>query len=537
MIPELPAGTVLAGCGIERLIGRGGMGQVYLAEHLTLRKKVAIKILAAEFFADPLLVDRFLREARLAAQLDHPNVVRILNAGQERGLHFIVLEFVDGESLERRLSRDGRLEPTEALRIADQMARGLAAAHALGIVHRDIKPANVLLSRDGGVKVADFGLAREILSRTNLTGSGQVLGTPSYMSPEQAEGRPIDRRTDVYGLGATLFAALTGQPPFGGDSVASVLYNVVHKAPRRPSELAPGIPPPIDRLVLRLLEKEPSIRYGTSDEVISAIADVGRGKAPPPPRGVPRRRLRVLAAAAVLVALGAWAASRFTGGDDRRGHVSTPRVGPPGVEPGVDPPSIGGIEPTTVVETPSTVAIDEPIRWPKNWIDVFSGENLAGRPLYTLGQGWVEEQDSWTASAGAGDLSIPIRSMKFVLSFEAASEDEALAFQVAHADTSSRSVGYRIVWRDGESIEWFKGNVGAPLHSTAISRRAGEARTVRIGWFAEGILAVSGDGASLVHVQDSQAAMPEEQRIRIKPLGGGLRIRNLHIHIPIPQPR
>ncbi len=535
-VPELPAGTVLAGCGVERLIGRGGMGQVYLAEHLTLRKKVALKILAAELFADPLLVDRFLREARLAAQLDHPNVVRILNAGQERGLHFIVLEFVDGESLERRLARDGRIEPAEALRIAEQMARGLATAHALGIIHRDIKPANVLLARDGGVKVADFGLAREVLSRTNLTASGQVLGTPSYMAPEQAESRPIDRRADLYALGATLFAALTGQPPFGGDSVAAVLYNVVHKAPRRPSECAPGIPSSVDRLVLRLLEKEPAQRYATADEVISAILAVGRGQAPPAPRGVPRRRLRVLAAAAATVALGVWAASWCLRDDDRREHTVAAGAAPHGVEERDPPPSAGGVDPVPGAETPSTVEIDEPVRWPKNWVDIWSEEHLDGRPLYTLGLGWVEEPGSWTAHGGAGDFSIPIISEKFVLSFEAAPVDEALAFQVAHADAASRSIGHRIVWKDGESIEWFKGDGESPLHSTPIPPRVGTSLAVQIGWFAEGILAVSGDGATLVHLQDPQATMPKEQRIRITPIGGGIRIRNLHLHIPLPQP-
>jgi predicted Ser/Thr protein kinase len=206
-------GRVLGGCRIESRIGRGGMGTVYRARHLESKRSVAIKVLAPFLSSEQAHVSRFLREASSASRVSHPHVVRVLGAAEEDGWHFIVLEYVDGESLAARLKREGVLPPGEALRIAAEIARGLRALHDAGIVHRDIKPANVLLGRDGAVRIVDFGVARDFRELSRLTAPGDRLGTACFAAPEQLRGEDVDGRADFYSLGATLYAMLVGQPP------------------------------------------------------------------------------------------------------------------------------------------------------------------------------------------------------------------------------------------------------------------------------------------------------------------------------------
>jgi serine/threonine-protein kinase len=212
-------GNRIAGCLVMDVLGAGGMGKVYSAVHQGLSKAVAVKVLNAQLVANATFVERFLREARAAAQLDHPNVVRILNAGEDGGRHFIVMEMVEGENLRDRLRREGRLGRPEAIRIATGVAHALAAAHELDLVHRDIKPDNIMLSEDGAVKVADFGLARQVAGGGDITGEGFACGTPPYMSPEQISGHAVDGRSDLYSLGIVLYECLSGRRPFQAQDV------------------------------------------------------------------------------------------------------------------------------------------------------------------------------------------------------------------------------------------------------------------------------------------------------------------------------
>jgi|GEM_PF-1234089 len=274
---ESIVGKSLDGYQVVRRIGRGGMGEVFLAEHTVLGRKTALKVLPGGWLVTPDRVERFHREARLAAQLDHPNIVRVLHAGSQGELHFLVLEYVEGESLGDRLERTGKLPLDEALGLIEQAAHGLDAAHGRGIIHRDIKPGNLLVALDGTLKVADFGLARELLAPSDLTGSNQVLGTPSFMAPEQVEARPLDARTDLFSLGATLYCLITGKLPFRGDTAMAILYQIVHEAPRPLSETCPGTPPAVERLVSSLLEKSPDRRPASAELVASAIAAVRKG--------------------------------------------------------------------------------------------------------------------------------------------------------------------------------------------------------------------------------------------------------------------
>jgi predicted Ser/Thr protein kinase len=266
-------GTRFGNCRLVRRIGAGGMGEVWLARHETLEKDVAIKLLPADFAREPEAVQRFLREARSAARLEHPNVVQVLDAGTgSDGAHFIVMQFVDGTDLDRILRKKGRFEVSDALAIAKKVAQALAAAHKLGIVHRDIKPANILLTKQSRVMVADFGLARDS-GDASLTGEGHVLGTPQYLAPEQARGEPVDPRSDLYSLGGTLYAFLTGRPPYTGASPISIA--VKHADPKlRPDpvrSIAPGVPPEVEALVEKLMAKKREDRYQTAEEVVAAI--------------------------------------------------------------------------------------------------------------------------------------------------------------------------------------------------------------------------------------------------------------------------
>ena len=293
-------GTRFGNCRLVRKIGAGGMGEVWLARHETLEKDVAVKLLPADFAREPEAVQRFLREARSAARLEHPNVVQVLDAGTgPDGAHFIVMQFVDGTDLDRVLRKKGRFEVSDALAIAKKIAQALAAAHKLGIVHRDIKPANILLTRQSRVMVADFGLARD-KGDASLTGEGHVLGTPQYLAPEQARGEPVDSRSDLYSLGGTLYSFLTGRPPYTGASPISIA--VKHADPKiRPDavrSIAPDVPPEVEALVEKLMAKQPQDRYQSAEEVVAAIDRLKGAGAEVKVLTPPNRRRLVLAGAA-----------------------------------------------------------------------------------------------------------------------------------------------------------------------------------------------------------------------------------------------
>jgi YVTN family beta-propeller protein len=267
-------GTRLAGYQITSLLGRGGMGVVYLAEQLGPRRQVALKLLLDPATASQAFRERFLRESELAAAIDHPNVLPVYDAGETDGVLWIAMRHVDGIDLAARLARDGPLAPEEALAIAGQVAGALDAAHARGLVHRDVKPANILLAmEDDAVThayLADFGLTKRIGAARGLTASGQVLGTIDYVAPEQIEGGPIDGRADQYSLGCVLFECVTGTVPFRGDSELAVLWAHVNDPPPRLRDHRPELPAALDDAIGRALAKAPGDRYPSCAALVAA---------------------------------------------------------------------------------------------------------------------------------------------------------------------------------------------------------------------------------------------------------------------------
>jgi len=255
---------------IQREIGRGGMGLVYEATDSRSGERVALKVLLQGANAKPDDVERFQVEARAAQRLEHPNLVGVLDHGcSEDATWYMALEFVEGRDLSDIL-KEGALEPEEAVEIARDLAQGLAVAHSKKILHRDLKPHNVMIEADGTPRLTDFGLAKiRDDSSASLTASGAILGTPAYMSPEQADGdrHQTSARTDVYGLGATLFHMLTGSPPFGKSSMTAILIEIVSKPPPRPSQLVPDLDPELDAIVFKCLAKKPLDRYASMNEL------------------------------------------------------------------------------------------------------------------------------------------------------------------------------------------------------------------------------------------------------------------------------
>jgi branched-chain amino acid transport system ATP-binding protein len=286
-------GKEIAGFHIEQKLGEGGMGSVYLASQVRLGRSVAFKILpTAMMVNNPRYLKRFIREAKAAARLSHANVVQVYDAGADLEVHYIAMEYVPGVGLHQLLRKYGSFTEEEAVMIALQAAKGLRAAAKEGIIHRDIKPANLMISREGLVKVADFGLAKDIADEAVITAQGHVIGTPSYMSPEQCSGQPVDFRTDMYSLGITLFEMLTGQRPFAAESSYGIIRAHLTEPVPDIARAVPGIHPRLAPVVHRLLAKKPDERFGDFDELVRELEfiryDLGRkvrpGEAAPAPR-------------------------------------------------------------------------------------------------------------------------------------------------------------------------------------------------------------------------------------------------------------
>jgi serine/threonine protein kinase len=269
---------------VFEILGSGGMGVVFKAEDPQLQRQVAVKAMLPALASDPLAKERFFREARAAASVKHDNVVTIHQVDEDRGVPFLAMEFLEGEALDKRIDREGKLPREEVLRIGREIAAGLAAAHDKGLVHRDIKPGNIWLEAPNGrVKILDFGLARAPGGDSHLTNKGVILGTPAYMCPEQATGRTPDTRGDLFSLGCILYAMGAGKLPFRGKDPISTLVDVVSHEPKHVRELAPTLPQEFADLVMQLLEKKPENRPPSARAVTEMIAALEQGPMPPRP--------------------------------------------------------------------------------------------------------------------------------------------------------------------------------------------------------------------------------------------------------------
>jgi serine/threonine protein kinase len=257
---------------VQRLIGRGAMGTVYLAQDATLKRPVALKVLLGHLARNPVLVRRFHREAQATAHLRHSNIVRIYSAGVQGGTPYIAMEYVEGEPLDQFLRRAGALEWQKALHIGGQTAEALAAAHASGLIHRDVKPANIMLDLQGRVRLADFGIAQLNAELEDGPFEESFLGTPRYMSPEQCANRGVSAATDLFSLGIVLYEMIAGRQPFQGETAVALIQCITHDTPPRLNKLIPQVPDDVARLVDHLLEKRPEGRPGCAAEVVERIA-------------------------------------------------------------------------------------------------------------------------------------------------------------------------------------------------------------------------------------------------------------------------
>ena len=255
------------------VVGAGGMGIVFRAHDPHLERIVALKVMLPGLAASATARQRFLREARAAAAIQHDRVVAVYQVGEDRGVPYLAMPFLRGESLDTRLQRETRLEVREALRITAQAAEGLAAIHDLGLIHRDIKPGNLFLEGDGArVKILDFGLARATGAETQLTQEGSIVGSPAFMAPEQASRTPLDGRADLFSLGCVLYLMLTGALPFVGDDVLTTLLAVTTREPTPPRDLVPTLSPAVEALVLRMLSKKAADRPASARAVLELVS-------------------------------------------------------------------------------------------------------------------------------------------------------------------------------------------------------------------------------------------------------------------------
>ncbi len=280
---RLAAGDTISRYRILEALGAGAMGEVFVAEDLELGRKVALKVLPAELAARPQRLARFQREARAVAALSHRNIVTLHSIEAAEGLHFMTMELVEGETLDRLISPQG-IPLSGLLPLAIPLAEALAAAHGQGVVHRDLKPSNVMVDREGRIKVLDFGLAKvarepepplaptaTVAADCDLSRAGTVLGTVPYMSPEQAQGRPVDHRSDIFSLGVLLYEMASGQHPFPGDSAAARISSIVGETPPSVTELRQDLPPELERIIGRCLEKDPADRFSSALELRSEL--------------------------------------------------------------------------------------------------------------------------------------------------------------------------------------------------------------------------------------------------------------------------
>ena len=274
---ELARGSTFANrYEIIDVLGRGGMGQVYRVGDAKVKEEIALKIIKTEIAADIKTIERFRNEMKLARKIRHKNVCAMFDLGEEQGIHFITMEYVPGEDLKDSIKRFGKLPIDKSIDIAKQICEGLSEAHRLGVVHRDLKPGNIMIDKEGNVRIMDFGIARTIESK-GITGSGVMIGTPEYMSPEQVEGKDIDSRSDIYSLGVILYEMVTGRVPFEGDTPLSVAVQHKTEPPKDPKEINAQIPEGLSRLILTCMQKDKKMRYQSAEAVCTELVNIENG--------------------------------------------------------------------------------------------------------------------------------------------------------------------------------------------------------------------------------------------------------------------
>jgi serine/threonine-protein kinase len=278
-VRELTRGTMFARrFEIIEELGKGGMGKVYRVFDKKTEEEIALKLIKPEIAAEQEVIDRFRSELKMSRKISHRNVCRMYDLGDEGGTYYITMEYVPGEDLKSFIHRSKQLSTGTAIAIARQVCEGLEEAHSLGVVHRDLKPSNIMIDKDGNARIMDFGIARSLRAK-GITGAGVIIGTPEYMSPEQAEGKEVDQRADIYSLGVILFEMVTGRVPFEGDSAFIVAMKHKSEAPQDPRKLNGQIPEGLSRIILKCMEKEKERRYQTAEELLSDLVKIGEARA------------------------------------------------------------------------------------------------------------------------------------------------------------------------------------------------------------------------------------------------------------------
>ena len=387
-------GTEIAGYRIESLLARGGMGEVYLATQSFPERKVALKLLPHDLAIDAAFRERFIRESNAAASVEHPNIVPVYGAGEASGELYIAMRYVDGEDLRALLDREGPIAPERAVRICSQIADALEEAHEHGLVHRDVKPGNILVSKGDRAYLTDFGLIRRSKLETDLTKTGQFMGTVDYIAPEQIKGDEVDGRADVYSLGCVLYECLVGEPPFRKDTEVASLYAHLEDPPPRPSMRNPAVPTALDGIVLKAIAKRPTDRFATGSDLAAALRAASVTSISG--RRSPARKAALAGATALLLLVAGLVITNVAHriGDER------PRTGQPSNAP--EGPSLNSLirvdpeDGTWTVEltglnysgagvTFADIAVGEGAVWVSGWstitrIDPATGDEVANLP-------------------------------------------------------------------------------------------------------------------------------------------------------------
>jgi beta-lactam-binding protein with PASTA domain len=447
----------------EKPLGAGGMAEVWCAEDEVLGRRVAVKLMGGRFAEDPEFHERFRREAQAAAGLTHPNIVAIFDRSEWDGTPYIAMELVDGKTLKELVTERGPLPPDVAIGLTEQVLQALGYAHRRGIVHRDIKPQNVIVDRDGRAKVADFGIARAG-DTSQMTQTGAIVGTMQYLSPEQAEGFPVDRRADLYSAGVVLYELMTGQVPFDGEAPIAIAIKHINERPVPPGQLEPGIPPAVEAVVMRALEKDPARRFQSAEEFIAALERARhaptRQIVMPPTPGEPwvdeveaERRSRWWVWALIVFALAAIAVGAYLTISGNR--VDVPNLVGRKANDAADVAHRRGLEITFVAQVSDDVPRDEVIKQ-----DPGAGER-------------VKEGSTVTAyiSSGRGEAPVPAVAGQ--------SESDAV--------DAVRAAGFKTKTKDAFSDSVPKGDVISTSPEAGESLTKGHTVTLTVSQGSEGI--------------------------------------------------